>query len=330
MFKKIRRVSSIVALRSRGLWRAAINIACMKCRMPVAPCLPLYITIEPTAFCNLRCTVCETGNKSIKRQQGVMSMDDFKLVIDKIAFHTNTLLLYFMGEPFLNKSIYDMIAYARGKGIYVCMCTNGELMDAERLALSGINEVSFQVGGTTQDVHAEYREGANLGATMGKLKELLEAKKRLGKTKMSVEVGFIVMKHNEHQIDGFVKEAEAMGVDRIHVIKPRVRTIEEARRFLPKDGKYWLYDKNEYDRGVLAPAKNKRSLDRCFMLWNSAAITWNGDLVPCCNDPHGRFVMGNILKEDMKDIWNNERYRGLRRALLNGRKSSPLCGTCVE
>src|SRR5205085_1639884 len=64
---------------------------------------PMNITIEPTNYCNLRCPICETGAGKLNRKSEHMSLAAFRTIIDKIAPTTNTLMFYFMGEPFLNK-----------------------------------------------------------------------------------------------------------------------------------------------------------------------------------------------------------------------------------
>ncbi len=95
------------------------------------------MTIEPPNICNLHCPVCETGAGILNRPKGHMSLDNFKRILGSVGDQVNTLLFYYMGEPFLNKDAYDMIRYAVNKGIYVSACTNGENLDIDRLAECG-------------------------------------------------------------------------------------------------------------------------------------------------------------------------------------------------
>ena len=78
---------------------------------------PVNITIEPANVCNLKCPICETGDGTLNRRKKFLSLDDFKIIIDKIYKHTNTILYYFMGETFLNKTWVDQVQYAKSKGI---------------------------------------------------------------------------------------------------------------------------------------------------------------------------------------------------------------------
>jgi len=38
--------------------------------------------------------------------------------------------------------------------------------------------------------------------------------------------------------------------------------------------------------------------------------------------------MGNILNENLKDIWNNKRYRTFRKQILTNQKNIPICQLC--
>ena len=287
---------------------------------------PVHLTIEPTNICDMKCPVCETGAGILKREKGYISPDNYKAIIDKLGNHTNTLLFYFMGEPFLNKNAYDMISYASQRGIFVSTCTNGHFVDPEAIIESGIGEVSFQIGGLTQEIHEKYRVRGDLQKTLDNLAATVEAKRSHPQAKTKVNAGFIVMKHNEQEINDFLKLAQEIGVDAAHVISPCVRTIEQGREFLPQDNRYWLYDRQAFDQGVLRP--NVVPHNHCEWIYYSATIQWNGDVVPCCRDAQGEYVMGNIFEQDFYEIWNGERFREFRRKVNSDQANLKLCRLC--
>ena len=131
--------------RPKG-WRSLlINTAMAKAKMIGPLMMPVHITIEPTNACNARCPVCETGNGTMARETGMLEFEAYKSFIDEVAPTTTVLMFYFMGEPFLNRHCYDMIRYARDKGIYVETCTNGDFVDAEGTIYSDVNEINFQI-----------------------------------------------------------------------------------------------------------------------------------------------------------------------------------------
>jgi radical SAM protein with 4Fe4S-binding SPASM domain len=52
----------------------------------------------------------------------------------------------------------------------------------------------------------------------------------------------------------------------------------------------------------------------CIAPWLSLNINQNGDVQPCCITSDHKF--GNVLHEDIKDIWNNEKIREFRKNMI--------------
>ena len=53
------------------------------------------------------------------------------------------------------------------------------------------------------------------------------------------------------------------------------------------------------------------------------SILWNGDVVACCMNYDGKYILGNVKEESLKDIWNNEKMRLLRKSVTNKDLSKP-------
>jgi len=53
----------------------------------------------------------------------------------------------------------------------------------------------------------------------------------------------------------------------------------------------------------------------CDHVNNLMTIRSNGDVVACCYDLTSKLVMGNIMKEDPFEIWNNDDYQLLRESI---------------
>lgn len=287
---------------------------------------PMNITLEPTNACNLGCPVCETGDGTLGRTTGHMSPENFRAIIDKIGAHTNTLMFYFMGEPFLNKHAYEMISYAKKAGIpFIDTCTNGDFVNPDRVVNCGLDRVSFQIGGMTQQTHEVYRVRSRLERVLQNLKETLRLRDA-SHSSLRVESGFILMKHNEQEVDEFQRLMREIGVDRSVVIDPCVRTVEQGHQFLPTDRRHWMYDEKAFERGVLRPSVVPDNV--CPWIYYSMAIHVNGNVVPCCRDPKGSEVMGNILSQSLDDIWNGDRYRDLRARIARDQGAVEICRLC--
>ena len=288
--------------------------------------MPSNATIEPTNICNLRCPVCETGAGILNREKRNMALEEFKIIADKIAPFTNTLMFYFMGEPFLNNDIYEMIKYAKKKRIpFVTTCSNGSFVNPVKLVESGIDEVSFQICGLTKDIHGIYRVDSDLDSVIINLKETIDAR-NASKSRMRITCGYILMKQNEHQLADFKKYMRQIGVDEAVVIDPCVRTLEQARKFLPSDKNHWIYDPVAFEQGKLEPKSTPKN--SCPWIYYSITILADGSVVPCCRDASGNLIMGNILSRDIKKIWNGRHFREFRKEVMFKKSAVSICNLC--
>src|ERR1022692_3569339 len=93
-------------------------------RKPHHAGFPISISIEPTTSCNLRCPECPSGLREFSRPTGMLQKSLFNKVIDEVSPFTPYLILYFQGEPYLNKNFFDFVRYAAAKNMYVATSTN--------------------------------------------------------------------------------------------------------------------------------------------------------------------------------------------------------------
>lgn len=324
--RKIRLVAEMLAKRPKG-WQSLLwNSTMAQLRRPGPLMAPVHVSIEPTNACNARCPVCETGKGDMARRTGFLDETLFRAFIDEAAPTTAVLLYYFMGEPFMHRASYDMIRYARDKGIYVETCTNGDFVDPEGVIYSDINRISFQLGGMDQATHERYRVRTRLDKAIANLERLVALRRKHPNSSVEIEVGFIVMRHNEHQVKDFLDWAQRIGVDRASVIDPCVRNMMEAHAYLPKDRRYWFYDEEAFARGILRPKKLPDN--ECVWIWNSIQLNWDGTAVPCCRDPNGRFPLGNVFDQGLKRVFNGEAATAFRARLLRDQGGIPICKLC--
>ena len=66
--------------------------------------------------------------------------------------------------------------------------------------------------------------------------------------------------------------------------------------------------------------------DRCILPFSWVSINELGEVMPCCALP---IVMGNLNKQSFMEIWNNRRYRKLRRT-VNSIHPIGVCNHCHD
>lgn len=296
---------------------------------------PSILMVEPTNLCNLNCPLCPTGNRSLKRERGFMPLDGFKKIMDELGDYLLNLTLWNYGEPMLHKDIYEMIEYAKTKKIFIRLSTNGHFFDnkdnVKRLVLSGLDDLIIALDGASQETLSKYRIGANFEKIINGIRGVIEEKKKLGTRLPFIEIQFVIMKHNEHEVEKMKKIAQEIGADKLTLktvtlemeTEKSKEELAKMKQFLPEEEKYSRYAKNENELKRKKPVKNQ-----CIRLWLSSVINWNGDVVPCCYDADGIFTFGNAFGKSFKEIWTGNNYIKFRKTVLENKKSIKMCANC--
>ena len=66
----------------------------------------------------------------------------------------------------------------------------------------------------------------------------------------------------------------------------------------------------------------------CMMPWIHTHVWPSGKAFPCCMSD-STVEYGNLNDNSLKEIWNNEKYRQLRKNMLNGDETKE-CNRCYE
>jgi len=297
---------------------------------------PTHLMVEPATLCNLRCALCPI-TIGLDRKGQFMPLPLFQRTIDQLGANLFLILLWDWGEPFLNPSIYDMIIYARRCGIRVVSSTNGHMFtdpdEADRLVRSGLDSLIFAVDGITQASYERYRQGGNLEQVLTGIRTVVERRRTLGADRPFLNLRFIVMKDNEHEIPALKELARGLGVDALSLktLNPCSQDpyfeTDAHRRGLAE----FTPDNPRYRRFPLDPRTGDRIRRRgnpCKNLWNCPTVHADGTVCPCTYDPKEHFVLGNLAAQSFREIWHGEPYRQMRRGLRRDYQRLPLCRDC--
>jgi radical SAM protein with 4Fe4S-binding SPASM domain len=298
---------------------------------------PTHIMIEPTTRCNLSCALCPV-TMGMGRATGDMDLGLFKKVIDESGEYLFLILLWDWGEPFLNPSIYEMISYAKQKGIKLVSSTNGHLFShpehADRLIRSGLDSLIVAVDGISQQTYEHYRGGGNLDSILNGIRMIVERKRALRSKTPLINLRFIVMRHNEHEIPDLKRVAKSLGVDvlTLKTLNPysqdpyagdHSEMKEDYLAFVPQNPQYQRF---KYHSNSLHRIRLKRN--PCKNLWNNPAIHWNGIVCSCTYDPQEKQVLGNLQNHSFGEIWRGTSYRLMRRQFHSKGSQPFLCREC--
>lgn len=293
-----------VKARINILWHRIFNLL----RLPYCFGIPYTLTVEPASVCNLKCPACPAGIKIVDRKPAILTFEDFKQTIDLIGDYLVHILLWNWGEPFLNKDIYKMIAYAKSKGILTVTSSNGHFFDSDESAASllnsGLANLVISVDGTTQEVYEHYRAGGNLEKVLSGVRRISKAKRDQGAKYPVTELRFMINGYNEEQLQDFAKLAEDLGTDRCTfrlIYTGLAGQPENCTDLLPKKEDF-VFKQQEADYD-----------SKCMLFWYMPVLYSNGKIGMCKMDALGEAEIMHISEaKSFHQIWNSpiaKKYR---------------------
>jgi radical SAM protein with 4Fe4S-binding SPASM domain len=253
----------------------------------------------------------------------------FTKTIDELSPQLIYLIFYFQGEPYLNPSFLEMVRYASRKGIYTATSTNAHYLKSEiakKTVESGLDRLIISIDGTSQEIYSSYRIGGQLDKVIEGTKQILYWKKELKSSTPHVIFQFLVTGPNEHQMDEVQRLGDELSVDEVLFKTAQIYDYENGSPLIPQNEKYSRYRKMPDGTYRL---KNKL-INRCWKLWHSCVITWDGKVVPCCFDKDASHTMGQLNEQSFKSVWFSRPYHDFRSLLLKSRSEIEICKNCTE
>jgi radical SAM protein with 4Fe4S-binding SPASM domain len=298
--------------------------------------LPTLLQVEPSAHCNLKCVACPV-TEGMNRPSGHMDYGLFKKVIDEVGGYLFLLLLWDWGEPFLNPSIYDMISYAKQRGIKLVSSTNGHVFangkHANQLVRSGLDALIVAVDGITQESYQRYRRDGSLELALNGIRNIVAQKRARGSDTPLINLRFVVMKHNEREIPALDPLSESLGVDMwsLKTLNPYSyddnscqgeAAQEDPGDLLPKNKRYRRFEYTEDGKRI------RVSRNPCRSLWNCPSVHWSGRVCSCTFDYAERCVLGDLYTQAFEQIWYGAPAKRMRRQFRTDWERIGLCRDC--
>ncbi len=264
--------------------------------------LPEIVQIEGTNICNAKCVFCPRDD--MDRKQGVMDMALFRKIVDECAdLGIRHVRLHNYGEPFIDRQLVEKTRYAKQRGIAeVGMISNGSLITEEAargLIEAGLDAINISVDAAGREVFETTRVGLKYDKVIGNIERLVRIRKELGRRRPKLILSFVRQGRSDEE-QAFIEHWRPIA-DKIHVT----------------DLHNWA--------GTL----NQKSDVRfpCYRPWLTFTVLWDGRVSLCCADFDGKEILGNARTSSIKEIWNADAYRRVRREHLESGGPS-ICRTC--
>ena len=272
------------------------------------PALPVEYIVETTAKCNLYCPMCP--RETHKQPKEDMADEIFERLVDGAAKTGEHMMLIGLGEPFMDRKIFDRIEYCERHGISTLLSTNGTFLDekmSERLLATSLAHITLSFDGASKETFEYYRKGARFEKVRDNFVRFARMKRERG-AKLQTVVQMVRMPGNAHEVDEFRRFWSAVpGVD-------QVRIKEDETNLMQPEG---------HRAGT-----NARP---CHYLWRGAMyVKQDGNVYPCCQSYMlDGAPVGHLGEQLLEEIFNSDEMRRLRRLHANGRAGEiDMCARC--
>jgi len=305
---------------------------------------PTEVYLSVTENCCLQCKMCDIWK--IKEKQKPLDYQTAKIIIEKIFRWLGTYNLTLAGgEPFLNKDIFKIINFAKKKGIKTSTNSNGYIIDrkfALKICESGLSTIFFSIDGLEKE-HDYIRGKKESFDRVVNAISYLNNQKRVRKP--DIYINTVISNNNIESLGKIILKAKRFGVKGINfqALMPNFASIYQdswwkTNPFWPKNkksiiravesllrnkrmyGDFILNSRrglNSFQKYFLDPAKFQRE-ERCYVGQNNLMIDTGGNVRLC----YEMEIIGNLIKDSPKEIWNSE---GAKKARKNIAKCQKPC-----
>ena len=257
------------------------------------------IYVEITNGCNLDCDFCIKS----KRKSKFISIDEFKVLLDKIKDYTEYLYFHVLGEPLLHPKINELIDIA-SKDFKINITTNSYLIDRIK-----DNKNIRQLNISLHSFDDKYN--INLNDYLNNIFETID-KLVQNNTYISLRL-WIKNKYNNEIIDYINTRYNIdikCDVEQFNINKNIF--INNFHEFIWPDLNNDTYEET----------------GTCYGLIDHIGILVDGTIIPCCLDSMGIINLGNIYENNLNEVLENDRVKNIINNFKNNKKCEELCKHC--
>jgi radical SAM protein with 4Fe4S-binding SPASM domain len=320
--------------------------------------LPRFLQVEPVGQCNLRCKMCPI-QFCRDGPPAFMDFDLFVRLLDQFP-DLEEIQLQGLGEPMMHPRFFDMVSYARSRGIKAGTNSNLTLLNARRAELcvtSGLDELHASIDGATAETYEEIRVRSHFDRITRNLEGLLDARRRLGSSTPRVRMVAVVMRRNLPELGDLVRLAHRLEIDAVFVQHlchdfgesslpahyAPMRDFVDAQTLMGEDParieRHFAEERavaEELGVDLRLPRIRPRlhppgtpGPQRCNWPWTGAHVSYQGLAMPCCMvATPDRIHLGNMAERGADAVWNGPEYQEFR-AALSSDSPPEVCRSCA-
>jgi radical SAM protein with 4Fe4S-binding SPASM domain len=260
------------------------------------PDVPFIDQVEVTSVCPMRCGFCPRGIPGkVTRPKGHMDLALFERLLGQMhpaQASWRLLELHHLGESLVHPQLPRFVRAASERGIPTELSANPSLLTPElahELLDAGIRRLVLSLDGIDEPTLTSIRGPAASFARAERHIEALLSQLVHRREPAQVVIQMLALERNAHQREAFLRRWATLGI-------PYVATFIKA------------LEGPDPDTGQEKPAPGFL----CTFPWRSVVVLWDGRVVPCCRDDDARVVLGDLNRQDLREIWEGPEVQRLR------------------
>lgn len=279
------------------------------------PRKPSYIQLELTNYCSVTCSMCELNHST--RSKGYMSKAVFQRIVEQlIAWQIPTIRFTLWGEALMHPQFFGFVRIAKANGLKVGFNTNGILLNEEKIEHilnSKVDEIIFSVDSFDDDaIYKLFRpSGKSIHQINNIILSLIHQKETLNLQYPTIKIQMIGSELNTSQHKKFMEYwsplVDFCRITHLYSMKPIM----------------------DYNSSIVYMTDY---FDECRYPWTTMGIYHNGDVTACCRDVDGKLKIGNIMDNDLEDIYHSISITNMRKNLIRKNKLDmpQFCQSCFK
>lgn len=309
-------------------------------RPPVVASLPRSLYLETTNRCDSKCQTCIRTFRSLEPPAD-LTLAQVKAIAEQFPV-LERVVLHGIGEPLLNREIFEIVAYLKSRGATVLFNSDAislTLTRALKLIESRLDEYRVSMDAATPETYRRVRGVDQFDRVVANVRRLVELEQERSRSAPHVSLWFTAARVNLPELPAFVRLAASLGVEEVYVQRLvfnelGLATAENALHGRLRQQEHELLAQTEalaralgvvlHASGLTTPlaslngqAPGARPWAGCQRPWTLSYVTANGNVLPCCISPwvardYPALILGHAFAEPFADIWNGERYRRFR------------------
>ena len=302
--------------------------------------LPRSLYLETTNRCDSECQTCVRTFRTLEPAADLTLSRVREIVAQFPAL--DRVVLHGIGEPLLNREIFDIVAYLKGRVPQVLFNSDAISLTARRagrLIESGLDEYRVSMDAATRATYRCIRGVDQFDRVVDNVRRLMQIARELGRATPRVSLWFTASRANLDELPEFVRLAADLGVAEVYVQRLVFNGLGLATEENALHGQLLAREQTLLGEaealgrgsgvamrasGLTTPlaslgrqAPGTRHWAGCQRPWTLSYVTANGNVLPCCISPwvardYEALVLGNAFTTPFGEIWNGERYQRFR------------------